>query len=225
VGRAGFTLIETIVAMLLSSVVIILVSGTFLVQNQYYSAQTLNVSVHENARVATERVAAEVRTAMEDGFVVAGARTLTLRSPVVLGAVCDRAGNDVRVHIEGGVAGLDTDEIAGLALRDPVAGTWEYQNASWSSVNGGSVGSASACAANGADTTSAFGEFHTILGVGTMFASVPDEGDVLMFFRQERAGVEGSQPRLYSIDLTGYNEREIITPTPASDPAWSPPKP
>ena len=50
-------------------------------------------------------------------------------------------------------------------------------------------------------------------------------GRVLMFFRQERAGKEGSQPRLYSIDLTGYNEREIPTPTPASDPAWSPPKP
>jgi TolB protein len=46
-----------------------------------------------------------------------------------------------------------------------------------------------------------------------------------MFFRQERAGADGSQPRLFSIDLTGYNEREIITPTPASDPAWSPPKP
>ncbi len=50
-------------------------------------------------------------------------------------------------------------------------------------------------------------------------------GRVLMFFRQERAGADGSQPRLYSIDLTGYNEREIVTPTPASDPAWSPPKP
>jgi len=50
-------------------------------------------------------------------------------------------------------------------------------------------------------------------------------GRVLMFFRQEPAGESGSQPHLYSIDLTGYNEREIITPTPASDPAWSPPKP
>ena len=50
-------------------------------------------------------------------------------------------------------------------------------------------------------------------------------GRVLMFFRQERAGDAGSQPRLFSIDLTGYNERPIKTPTAASDPAWSPPKP
>jgi TolB protein len=50
-------------------------------------------------------------------------------------------------------------------------------------------------------------------------------GRVLMFFRQDRAGRGGGQPRLYSIDLTGYNERRVVTPTAASDPAWSAPKP
>ncbi len=44
-------------------------------------------------------------------------------------------------------------------------------------------------------------------------------GRVLMFFRQN-AGAGG--PQLYSIDLTGYNEQRIPTPTFASDPAWSP---
>jgi len=45
-------------------------------------------------------------------------------------------------------------------------------------------------------------------------------GRVLMFFRQE-AGAEG-RARLYSVDLTGENLREILTPGGASDPAWSP---
>ena len=44
-------------------------------------------------------------------------------------------------------------------------------------------------------------------------------GRVLAFFKQ--AGPNG-QVRLYSIDVTGYNERELVTPTDASDPAWSP---
>lgn len=43
-------------------------------------------------------------------------------------------------------------------------------------------------------------------------------GRVLMYFRQDR----GAPVRLYSIDLTGYNERRIVTPAEASDPAWSP---
>ena len=49
-------------------------------------------------------------------------------------------------------------------------------------------------------------------------------GRVLMFYRKGRTNPDGSggRSRLYSIDLTGYNEREVITPTDASDPAWSP---
>ncbi len=48
-------------------------------------------------------------------------------------------------------------------------------------------------------------------------------GRVLMFFREERRrGSSVSTARLYSIDLTGHNERQILTPAGASDPAWSP---
>lgn len=47
-------------------------------------------------------------------------------------------------------------------------------------------------------------------------------GRVLIYFKQIRSGAGASATRLYSIDLTGYNERELITPTDASDPAWSP---
>jgi TolB protein len=45
-----------------------------------------------------------------------------------------------------------------------------------------------------------------------------------MYFRQGASDArgQGGNPRLYSIDLTGYNEREILTPADGSDPAWSP---
>ncbi|UEM23194.1 Tol-Pal system beta propeller repeat protein TolB [Skermanella mucosa] len=49
-------------------------------------------------------------------------------------------------------------------------------------------------------------------------------GRVLMFFRERPSG-EGNRSRtarLYSVDLTGFNEREVVTPLDASDPAWSP---
>lgn len=44
-------------------------------------------------------------------------------------------------------------------------------------------------------------------------------GRVLMFFR-DPGGNAG--PQLYTIDLTGYNELRVPTPSYASDPAWSP---
>ncbi|MHA1540361.1 MAG: Tol-Pal system beta propeller repeat protein TolB [Alphaproteobacteria bacterium] len=48
-------------------------------------------------------------------------------------------------------------------------------------------------------------------------------GRVLIFFRQAAPRDAGNKnPKLYSIDLTGHNLREVVTPTAASDPAWSP---
>jgi TolB protein len=49
-------------------------------------------------------------------------------------------------------------------------------------------------------------------------------GRVLIFFRQTRTSSSGSGgvTRVYSVDLTGYNLRQVKTPTDASDPAWSP---
>ncbi|WP_345116927.1 Tol-Pal system beta propeller repeat protein TolB [Bartonella jaculi] len=43
-------------------------------------------------------------------------------------------------------------------------------------------------------------------------------GRVLMFFRKN----PGMGPKIYTIDITGRNERQLPTPNDASDPAWSP---
>ncbi len=49
-------------------------------------------------------------------------------------------------------------------------------------------------------------------------------GRYLMYFKEDRTASDGSggESNLFSIDLTGYNERRIITPLGGSDPAWSP---
>ena len=48
-------------------------------------------------------------------------------------------------------------------------------------------------------------------------------GRVLIFYRETKTDEkgEGFSAKLWSIDLTGYNEREVSTKTDASDPSWS----
>ena len=49
-------------------------------------------------------------------------------------------------------------------------------------------------------------------------------GRILMYFRQappDKKGIPG-KTKIYAVDITGYNERRLITPVDASDPAWSP---
>lgn len=45
-------------------------------------------------------------------------------------------------------------------------------------------------------------------------------GRVLMFFRESPGAQAG--PKIFSVDLTGYNEKVITTPSWGSDPSWSP---
>ncbi|MFZ4541078.1 MAG: Tol-Pal system beta propeller repeat protein TolB [Rickettsiales bacterium] len=47
-------------------------------------------------------------------------------------------------------------------------------------------------------------------------------GRVIVFGRESPGGAGGNRSRLYSVDITGYNVREVATPSDASDPAWSP---
>ena len=49
-------------------------------------------------------------------------------------------------------------------------------------------------------------------------------GRYLLYFKEERTAEDGSggESSLYFIDLTGYNERKILTLGGGSDPAWSP---
>ena len=48
-------------------------------------------------------------------------------------------------------------------------------------------------------------------------------GRLLVFYRETKSGKDGSgfSAKLWSIDITGYNERELQTKTDASDPSWS----
>ena len=49
-------------------------------------------------------------------------------------------------------------------------------------------------------------------------------GRVMAYWKQNPTDSKGhgGGVKLYSIDLTGQNERQVVTPTDASDPAWSP---
>ena len=195
--RRGFTLVETLIALVLSSIVIILVSTTFLVQNQYQATQVHRAAAQDNARSATDLLVGELRSSMRDGVILAGNRTLTVRSPVALATVCGRSGflgTVVDLHIDGGIAGIDTGEIAGAALHDRSNGEWRYERVAWSFIDGGSVGSAARCATQGADTVNATAHFHSARRFFLVFdfVSTPDVGELVMLFRETKFTIRPS---------------------------------
>jgi Tfp pilus assembly protein PilW len=182
--RAGFTLVEAIVALALSSVLVILVGTTFLVQNQYYALQVERSAAQDNARMVTEVIASEIRSTMKNGVKTAANKQLVVRSPITLAVVCAvLAGHIVSVHIEGGDTLFDTGEVSGIALRDSLTGGWTYSDRNWADFDQSAGTPAASCAANGADTTGATNEYHNFRSLNTYFGSDPPTGSVLMIYR------------------------------------------
>lgn len=170
-------------ALVLSSIVVILVSGVFLVQNEYYAAQISRAQAHDNVRMVTELLSSELRSVMEDGIVVAENKRLVVRSPMLVGVVCAvQGGNQSYVHMEGGRENVDSLEMGGFARWDG-AGGWTYYSTTWNAIkqNGSAAGR---CEQNGADTTGISDEFFRLKGLQSYLGGPPDVGDVIMFYRE-----------------------------------------
>ena len=87
-----------------------------------------------------------------------------------------------------------------------------------------SGGGVTGCGCNGGLNVDGSGERLLAKGFLLEGPTWSPNGRVLMYFKQEPFDDNGSggETNLYRIDITGFNEKRIITPSDASDPAWSP---
>ena len=183
-NRAGFTLVEAIVALALSSVLVVLVGTTFLVQNRYYAVQVERSAVQDNARMVTELVASEIRSTMKDGVVTADKKKLVVRSPIAVAVLCAAAGPKFGLFIRGAGSVNDLTEVTGIAKRDTLTGGWRYKDQSWAKLANPGNTAATTCAAAGADTVGLSRDFHDVVKLNSLFGSYPPLGTVYMLFRE-----------------------------------------
>jgi len=188
-ARAGFSLVEAIVAVLLSSLIILMVAGIFLTQNRSYQTQLGVTDAHHNARAVTELLSGELRSVMEGGVQLAENDEITIRTPLVLAAVCAENGILVGLHVEGGAAAIEAheEEVAGFAVADG-GGGWDYYDVDWATIDNGSSSSsiAEGCYANGADTVGALGDFISLRNLDDYHPTVPDVGELILLFSETR---------------------------------------
>ena len=171
-------------ALTLTSIIVILVSTVFLVQNHFFSEQVLRSAAHDNARMVTEYIAEDLRSVMAGGMVVADHKDMVFHSPIVLAAVCATPRDRATVHIDGGTAALDTTEISGFAIRNDTTGSWTYYDISgWGTIWDAGGHPQDECANNGADTTGAYNEFTRLKALKSFIGYDPQEGTLLMLYR------------------------------------------
>lgn len=179
-GRAwGFTLVEALVAMLLATVVVLLVSSAFLAQNGFYSDLAARSGLHENVRGGLAVAGGYLRGVQPGGVVLARSDSLVVRHPMAVGTVCRRVGQDTFLYLPFGPAGVTPSVVGGYAITGGT-GQWSYVSATWASLFHSSGGSAAAqCAQAGVDTTRARDDFYRLRNLPVL-----SQGSLVMIFRE-----------------------------------------
>lgn len=190
--RMGFSLVEALVAITISTLVVFMAANVFLVQNDYYGFLIQRARVQENARAFLDVVEREVGSIVGGGLLVAEPRRMVIRVPQSLAAVCALSGSNTHVHWSA-FSSIDEETATGYALRDG-SGTWVFRPSEVKgSINYRGHAAAVLCERNGADTTAGGSNSYTIVhGLGARIGKVPAHGDIIMVYEEVELGVAPS---------------------------------
>jgi prepilin-type N-terminal cleavage/methylation domain-containing protein len=172
-GRAGFTLTEVMIALVMTAVIGGAVTSVFINQASFYDRQEKTDFARGVSRSAINILTSELRMIERDsGVVEASSNRLVLRVPYVLGVSCGGVGTvmSLRYAPTDTVVLKDTVYSGFARLRDD--GTWQYHDIA---VNGSTLPSL------GVGGTVCNGVTDTVRAIpngGTMQLSVPSAGDV-----------------------------------------------
>ena len=208
--QAGFTLLEAILALTLSSAIVALVASVFLAQNDFYRLVVQRTRVQDNLRAVTDLIASEIRGVSGGGVTTAESGQFIIRLPLAVGGVCDPEAGGGRVYMPG-LSEIDGDDVAGYATQD-AAGDWTFTADPWSNilVSSGASDAGDCADESGADTLGAAQDFGHLQITGG-----PTVGAAIMIWQEVEFKIDVSEldPTTLAVfrGATGDELREFAT--------------
>ena len=184
-GAAGFSLIELLIALLISTAIGALVFTVFAVQNRFYSATSASGRAQQTVRGAADLLATELRGVSRGAMQVAESDRFAARVPVAMGVVCSLpAGGDANAYFALDGKAITGSAVSGFAVLSP-SGAWTYYTKSWGALYVSSGGaSVTACTGQGG-TSSGFDSDYLLLNdVASIANPAPDTGSALLFYSE-----------------------------------------
>lgn len=93
----GFTLVELMVAIVISGILVSVIFQFLLGQGQFARMQGAREEVQQNARVGVEVISSDLRSVARGGIVSADDSTISFRAPRAWGVVCGYSGGSLAV--------------------------------------------------------------------------------------------------------------------------------
>lgn len=125
--RAGFTLVELLIALLIGVILMTVVFQMISGQSRTVAVQSSREEAQQNVRGALEVISADLRGAFPAGIVEAQARQITFMQPRAWGIICGVAGNTIDAVFPVTNGPLpDDSEASGVIVNSvpPPGATW-----------------------------------------------------------------------------------------------------
>lgn len=214
--RDGFTLVEVLVALVLTAVVGAAVTSVFVTQNAFYDTQEKVTSARAVSRAATNMMLTELRAVeTTSGIVAAGPDSLRVRVPFALGVSCgqDLLGVHVSILPVDSTAWVDgLAAYGGYLWRNPATGGYAQRT-------GGSVDIGSTVCSSGAfPISTTFSEMNDrahVIRLPLAAVVVPVATAVLLYqevtYRFDDSGMVAGARGLFR-QVTGGAPEELASP-------------
>lgn len=181
--RGGFTLVEVLIAMVLTAVVGAAVTSIFINQSRFYDIQEKISSARAVSRAATNMMLSELRAVPTDnGVIAANEDSITVRAPVALGVVCGLNGGLIHVSllpVDSAVyAQAAATGFAGYAWRTN-ATQYDYDD----TVIQPGAGSAAVCTANNIRMFTGGGQRGRVITL-PFVGTVPPAASALLLYQR-----------------------------------------
>ena len=184
-GTGGFTLIEVLIALVISTVVGGALISLLVGQSRFYARNDELLTAERNVRAAIDMISTDLRVAAPEDLVAATPDSVSLRYDVIRGIVCDSTDTD---EIAGyildtlGTFGLTTT-VQGLAFSEPYDSAFVYGDGFLGTLTATGAGPKAVCVANGAPGTLPDAYYRSVTGWVAEFGNVPDRGSYVRGYR------------------------------------------
>lgn len=121
--RAGFTLVEMLVALVVTGILAGGIISLLLRQNDFYGQTDDVVFAEQSLRATADLVASELRVASPYDIVEAEADRLTFEYDLVRAVVCEVDGGDVYFYVVDEADNANVGSQVGVAFRNPYSST------------------------------------------------------------------------------------------------------
>jgi len=182
--EAGFTLVEALIAMVITGFLASAMVSLLIGQSRFYERTDDQIWAEQSLRATFDLMSSEVRMASATDLLAADGDSVSFRFDFLRGIVCDSiAADEATLMAFDTVMNANLTSITGTAYSGPYDTDYEYADGFVPTETDTGSGPRAVCVANGGDGSGPDNAYASMTGWTSQFSGgVPDQGSIVRFY-------------------------------------------